>query len=121
MKNRLFLIIVCILTLGTYARGKEANRDKPLFRIRTITAGVNLASLSDLSTIESALAFLARTNKEFETAGYEVQTLRIATQPLNETLNEPREKAISALKDIDSLISEKNVVLSIGPVITEDR
>src|SRR6266581_3873290 len=56
------------------------------FKIRTITAGVNLKDTTDLATIESAIAFLQKARKEFEAAGYEIQTLRIATQPLTQYL-----------------------------------
>ncbi len=122
MKKRLWLLVVFLLLLNMDVQGQEGNNNKPLFRIRTITAGVNLKSVSDLGTIESAMAFLERTKKEFEKAGYEVQTLRIATQPLNEYLNDRSlNAAIPALKTIDLLITSKNVLLSIGPVITEDK
>src|SRR5438132_7475007 len=57
------------------------------FKIRTITAGVNLKSTADVVTIESAIKFLQRAKKKFTEAGYEIQTLRIATQPLPEYLN----------------------------------
>ena len=35
------------------------------FRIRTITAGVNLKSTSDLATVESAIGFLQKARKKF--------------------------------------------------------
>src|SRR4051812_45420364 len=86
------------------------------FRIRTITAGVNLSSTSDLKTIESAIEFLQRARKKFEAEGYEIQTVRIATQPFSQYLNgKSRVDAIADLKKIDDLLSEKNVILSIGP------
>src|SRR5215831_16518521 len=92
------------------------------FRIRTITAGVNLNSTSDLKTIESAIDFLQRTRKKFEDQGYEIQTLRIATQAFPQYLNgKSRMEALADLKKIDELLSAKNVILSIGPVITADR
>jgi hypothetical protein len=92
------------------------------FRIRTITAGVSLKSTTDLAAIESAIAFLQRARKKFADAGYEIQTLRIATQPLPEYLNgKSRQEALSDLKKLDALVSGSNVLLSIGPVITDDR
>src|SRR6266542_2432090 len=48
------------------------------FKIRTITAGIDLKSTSDLATVESAMEFLQRARKKFEDEGYEIQTLRIA-------------------------------------------
>src|ERR1041385_759282 len=92
------------------------------FRIRTITAGVNLDSTSDLKTINSAIEFLQRARKKFEDEGYEIQTVRIATQPLPQYLNgKSRTEALVDLRKIDELLSAGNVILSIGPVITDDR
>lgn len=92
------------------------------FKIRTITAGVNLKSTSDLTTVESAIGFLQQAGKKFEDQGYEIQTLRIATQPLPEYLNgKSRSEALVELKKIDDLVSAKGVLFSIGPVITDDR
>src|SRR5438132_1315643 len=92
------------------------------FKIRTITAGVNLKSTNDLAAIESSIEFLLTTRKKFENEGYEIQTLRIATQPLPENLNgKSRREALADLKKIDEVVSAKNVLLSIGPVITYDR
>ena len=92
------------------------------FRIRTITAGVNLRNTSDLTTVESAIGFLQRAKKKFEGEGYEIQTLRIATQPLPEYLNgQSRAAALADLRAIDGVVSSKNVLFSIGPVITDDR
>ncbi|PYS85719.1 MAG: hypothetical protein DMF70_03900, partial [Acidobacteria bacterium] len=92
------------------------------FRILTVTAGVNLKNTSDLATIESATGFLQRARKKLEDEGYEIQTLRIATQPLPEYLNgKSRGEALADLKRIDEVISAKGVILSIGPVITDDR
>ena len=92
------------------------------FRIRTITAGVNLDSTSDLKTIESAIEFLQHARRKYEAEGYEIQTVRIATQPFSQYLNgKSRLDAIADLKKIDEVLSAKNVILSIGPVITADR
>jgi uncharacterized protein (UPF0210 family) len=101
---------------------KSAITETHHFRIRTITAGVNLKSTSDVAAIESAIGFLQRTRKKFEDAGYEIQTLRIATQPLPEYLGaKSRQEALADLKKLDAAVSSRNVLLSIGPVITDDR
>ena len=92
------------------------------FRIRTVTAGVSLKSTSDLATVESAIGFLQRARKELEAEGYEIQTLRIATQPLPDYLNgKSRSEALADLKKLDAAVFAKGVLLSIGPVITDDR
>jgi len=121
------LLVLLSSSIATRANGNTFTQTKPAaakhkFRIRTITAGVNLESTTDLKTIESAIEFLQRARKKFEDAGYEIQTVRIATQPLAQYLNgKSRPDAIADLKRIDDVLSAKNVILSIGPVITADR
>src|SRR5437660_1316490 len=79
------------------------------FRIRTITAGVNLKDTSDLAAVESAIGFLQKARKKFEDEGYEIQTLRIATQPLPEYLNgKSRAVALADLRAIDGVVTAKN-------------
>ena len=56
----------------------------PGFRIRTITAGTNVKGAADLRGVEHALAFLKKAKRLVTDAGYEVQTIRIATQPFLE-------------------------------------
>src|SRR2546425_9367269 len=105
----------------TVSRTVIANKSHR-FKIRTVTVGVNLKNTSDLATVESAIEFLQRARKKLEDEGYEIQTLRIATQPLPEYLNgKSRGAALADLKAIDGLGSARNVLISIGPVITDDR
>jgi uncharacterized protein (UPF0210 family) len=81
-----------------------------------------LKNTSDLPTVEAAIGFLQRARSKFQDRGYEIQTLRVATQPLAQYLKgKSLKEAVADLKKIDQLASEKNVVFSIGPVITDDR
>src|ERR1051325_6619686 len=138
--HRILLKILSVVLFASLGIGANANFDKHQsvsspdlstrfvpdkshrFRIRTITAGVNLKNTADLVTVKSAIGFLQRAKKKFEDEGYEIQTLRIATQPLPEYLNgKSRSEALADLKKIDEVVSAKGVILSIGPVITDDR
>src|ERR1041385_7489799 len=60
---------------SVFAGGNPIAQSRPAakhrFRIRTITAGVNLANTNDLKTIESAIEFLEHARKTFESDGYE--------------------------------------------------
>jgi uncharacterized protein (UPF0210 family) len=92
------------------------------FRIRTITAGVVLGSAGDLPRIEAAGRFLVRARASFEAAGYEVQTMRAATQPLAEYAPEwAAEATVEAITSLDRLAGEQGLSLSIGPVIVGDE
>ena len=125
------LILIFALSIGAAAPRLKSVRaagqtksDKKThkFRVRTITAGVNLDSTGDLKTINSAIEFLKHARKKFEEEGYEIQTVRIATQPFSQYLNgKSRIDAIADLKKIDDVLAANDVIRSIGPVITADR
>lgn len=94
---------------------------KPL-RVRTITAGVDLAGASDTARIEAAIDTLRLGRQAFAAAGYEVQTTRIAATPFLAGVDSAaREKSLAALQRIDRLAAAGGAVVSIGPVLTADR
>jgi len=94
---------------------------RPL-RLRTITAGVELASVQDLAAVERALARVNRARKRAEEAGFEVQTVRVATNPIIASLDSAqRSSALAALEKIDAAAAATGAVLSIGPILTADR
>ena len=114
-----------LLGLGAawpFAARLGADDHQANFRIRTITAGVQLNSLGDLAPAETALAFLQRARGVLMAAGYEVQTLRLATQPLRSYLpNWQNPASMPALQALDQLAQDNDVACSIGPVITGDH
>lgn len=87
------------------------------FRVRTITAGTTLGDPRDQAPVEAALAFLERAKRGLVDAGYEVQTVRVATQPLVAGLTpRARAAALPALQALDRVVTDAKALLSIGPV-----
>lgn len=87
------------------------------FRIRTITAGVKLASASDIGSLQKAMTFLAYARKQYLSLDYEVQTLRIATQPMAHYLADwSASDSMDVIKQLDAFATENKVSFSIGPV-----
>ncbi len=110
--------------VGSLADGPPVRRDDPseLIRVRAITAGVAPRSLSDLQRVESALAMLERARGRLKDAGYVVQTVRIATNPLLANVGASgRASSLDALRALDRLAKERDAVLSVGPVLTRDE
>ncbi len=102
-------------------RGSAPDPSGPGFRIRTITAGTNLRSPSDTGSVEAALASLKRAQRVVTDAGYEVQTIRIATQPLlEEAGHHARADALAALQALDRAVVAERALLSIGPALAPD-
>jgi uncharacterized protein len=92
------------------------------FHIRTITAGVNIQSAGNLDPAKEAVAFLHQARSRFEAEGYEVQTMRLATQPLAQYLPDwTTMSAFEAIKALDQFAVDNKVGCSIGPVITDDQ
>lgn len=104
------------------AQSPGAAVDKLPLRMRTITAGVELSPALEMERIEAALAFLARAKQTFEGEGYVVETTRIATNPwLAEVAPRDREKTLQKLQALDRLVAGHNTIMSLGPVLTENR
>jgi uncharacterized protein (UPF0210 family) len=90
-------------------------------RIRTITAGVAVAGLDDMGALDRALKRLLRVRQRVQDAGFEVQTIRVATTPLMAHLDAARRRsAIGALEKFDAAIAAEKALLSIGPVLSGD-
>ena len=113
------------LPLSTMTDVLAASNDKltskPV-RVRTITAGLELSPRGESQRIASTLDFLADAKRTFVNAGYEVQTLRLATNPwLSGASSGDRQKLLARVRELDKIASESGIMLSIGPVLTEDR
>jgi len=92
------------------------------FRVRTITAGLQVQDMANLKQAETAVAFLKQSRNVLIADGYEVQTLRLATQPLMQYLPDWSSRAsLDAIKVLDRFAVDNGVVCSIGPVITADE
>ncbi len=92
------------------------------FKIRTITAGLNLGARGGMRQLTDALRFLQAAKSAYEAEGYAVQTLRIATQPLADYMDDwLGDDALRELADMDAFCQENNLRLSVGPVINTDR
>jgi len=113
------------LPLSTMTDLLAASNDKSVskpVRVRTITAGLELSPRGESPRIESTLDFLADAKRALVNAGYEVQTLRLATNPwLAGGSPSERQQLLARVRELDKLVTERGVILSVGPVLTEDR
>jgi uncharacterized protein (UPF0210 family) len=91
-------------------------QEKP--KIRAITAFVNLDRTTYKQQIFEAMNMLKRARTIFESRGYQVMTIRIATQPFPEyTKGLTKEQTIAFFKDYDALAAQDNFDASIGPAM----
>lgn len=122
--NRLFHGLVAALLLlltGSvgiaHAQQKTAPApEKP--KIRAITAFINLDRAQYQQQVADALKLLRRAQTTFESRGYQVQTIRIATQPFPEyTKGLTTEQAVAFFKQYDALAAKEKFAASIGPAM----
>jgi uncharacterized protein (UPF0210 family) len=93
-----------------------ATQEKP--KVRAITAFINLDRVQYKEQVADALKMLRRAQTILESRGYQVQTIRIATQPFPDyTKGLTSEQAVAFFKDFDALATSEKFAPSIGPAM----
>src|SRR5580693_4982434 len=91
-------------------------------KIRTITAFIRLDSGQYKQQITDTLTMVRNAKARFGLAGYEVQTIRITTQPFTEyTKGMSKQAALAFFQDLDALAKNEGVSISIGPALMTDK
>jgi uncharacterized protein (UPF0210 family) len=87
-------------------------------RIRTITAFINLDPAEYQQQVAETMQMLRRAKTIFESRGFEVQTLRIATQPFPEyTKGMSTQQVVAFFKEYDALAEKEKFAAGIGPAM----
>jgi len=111
------LCAVLIFTSPAQAQ-RKAPPDPARPKIRAITAFVNLDRAQYQQQIADAMTMLKRARTTFESRDYEVETIRISTQPFAEyTKGLTAEQALAFFKDYDALAAKDKFAASIGPAM----
>jgi uncharacterized protein len=94
-------------------------RSKP--KVRAITAFVRLDPAHYQEQIQETLKFLRGAKAAFEKSGYEVETIRITTQPFPEyTHGMTDEQVLAFFQDYDALAVKEKFDAAIGPAMRSD-
>jgi uncharacterized protein len=111
------LLSLLALSLSTVAQSAEYSKPK----VRAITAFVRLERNSTDAQVSDALRVLRETRSELQKQGYEVQTIRIVTQPLPELVDGlPETQALEYLQGIDRLATREGFTPNVGPAMSGD-
>jgi uncharacterized protein len=114
--HALFLAFFLMASLSTPASAQE----KP--KVRTITAFVRLDPADYKQQFADTLAILRNAKARYELAGYQVQTIRIATQPFPEYTSGMSKPAATALfHDLDAFATKEGVMIAIGPALMTEK
>src|SRR5579864_7596712 len=121
MKKRFSVLCACVCVLATAlalgfsgaALAASPNDNRP--KVRAITVFIALDRARYKTQIAETLAALKKIKAAYEKAGFEVQTLRITTQPFPEyTRNLSDEQALAFFKQYDDLAQKYGFDASIG-------
>jgi uncharacterized protein (UPF0210 family) len=115
-KTRFFFLscAVLVLTSPSHAQ-RKAPPDPARPKIRAITAFINLDRAQYQQQVADAMTMLKRARTTFESRDFEVETIRITTQPFPEyTKGLTAEQALAFFKDYDALAAKDKFIASIG-------
>ena len=118
--KRIALAVVLLMSVQLIAQSKPASSAlKP--KVRAITGFVRLNPGTYEKQIADALIVLRLAKSEFETAGYQVETLRLTTQPLGELVaGMSNEQALAFLARLDQLSVKQDFLPNVGPAMIHD-
>jgi len=103
------------------AAAQSASTAVQLPKVRTVTAFVRLDRPSYRAQVADALKMLRAAKAEFTKAGYEVETIRITTQPFPEfTKGLTSEQALQFFREYDKLAQQEGFAPDIGPAMSKD-
>ena len=125
LKRCLVVVLLSFLPLPTIsAQSASAQRNSQRgaqAKIRTITAFIRLKRQTYRSQVAEALRLLKAAKAEFTKAGYEVETIRITTQPFPEyTKRLTPEEAVAFFREYDRLAQQEGFAPEIGPAMSKD-
>lgn len=111
-----FILVTMLLLAGIPAPAQQKPAERPKTKIRTITAFVRVERGRYQIQFSEAVKFLQIAGTTFESRGFTVQTLRIATQPFPEyTQGMSPTEVLQFFKNLDAMAQEDHFILSIGP------
>jgi uncharacterized protein (UPF0210 family) len=114
-RGSVLAVLAALLSLS--AQAQDYGRPK----IRAITAFVRLDHASYKDGISAALSVLHSAESEFQKQGYEVETLRIVTQPLGQLVSGlSQTQGLAYLQSLDALGTKEGFIPCVGPAMLRD-
>ncbi|MGA8086953.1 MAG: DUF711 family protein [Terracidiphilus sp.] len=119
--KRLLLLAVVLLPIQLLAQTGVSADASHNPKVRAITAFVRLDRSKWEQQIAETLTVLRKAQHEFEAEGYQVESLRITTQPVGELVaGLSEDDAVSFLARFDQLSAKENFIPNVGPAMMHD-
>jgi uncharacterized protein len=119
--TRIILAVVLVVSMQAAAQTNSAATASSNPKVRAITGFVRLDKGTYQKQIADALVVLRKVKSEFESSGYEVETVRLTTQPLAELVaGMSEEQALAFLAQLDELSVKEKFLPNVGPGMLHD-
>jgi uncharacterized protein len=114
--KRIILAVVLAVSLQAVAQMSSVPTASSNPKVRAITGFVRLDRALYQKQIADALVVLRRVKAEFESSGYEVETVRLTTQPLADLVaGMSEDQALTFLAQLDALSVREGFLPNVGP------
>ena len=121
MHQRLSAALLFISLCSATCFAQASNSQSPLPKVRAITAFIRLDRATYRAQVADALKLLRPAKDALAKAGYEVETIRITTQPFPEyTRGLNAEQTLEFFREYDKLAEREGLILDIGPAMVRD-
>ncbi|MBZ5521991.1 MAG: DUF711 family protein [Acidobacteriia bacterium] len=124
MSNRRLLrafTLIAISVLPLLVCAQQAGSGQSIPKIRTVTAFIRMDRQTYRAQVADALKMLKAARTEFVNAGYEVETIRITTQPFPEiTRGLSAQQALDFFHEYDLLAKKEGFTPDIGAAMMKD-
>lgn len=117
MSTKFLIRAIALLTLLlSFADAQTGATPHP--KIRAITAFIRMDRQNYQAQVANALTMLRAAKDDFSKAGYDVETIRITTQPFPEIVKGLNaQEALKFFRDYDRLAQQEGFAAEIGPAI----
>ncbi len=121
MHKRLLTALLALLFLPGASVSQTATPAPALPKVRTVTAFIRLDRAAYRAQVAEALKLLHAAKDALIKAGYEVETIRITTQPFPEyTRGMSAEEALQFFRDFDQFAAQEGFTPDIGSAMSRD-
>jgi uncharacterized protein len=119
--KRLVLLAVVLLPFQLPAQTGDSKAAAGNPKVRAITGFVRLDRSKWEQQVAETLIVLRKVKGEFDAAGYQVESVRITTQPLGELVKgASEEEAMAFLAKLDALSAKQDFIPNVGPAMMHD-
>ena len=119
--KKLAIAVLLVVSVHAFSQTASTPASSSNPKVRAITGFVRLDRNTYQQQIADALLVLRKVQSEFQSSGYEVQSLRITTQPLAELVaGLSEDQALAFVGQLDQLSVKENFIPNVGPAMMHD-